>query len=145
MLHVMVADLFQLRRPKIMVSFKDGNRWNARLSNLMAWGQNPRHKLTEPQYELARELFKKYPQRKIVSELADRFMVNYKTMWDFYKEFQDENTIAGVRAYEHLYTNTPQRLLRGVSDLHVRQECDILRPIERHVGIDSGNPDTESR
>jgi hypothetical protein len=106
-----------------MVSFKDGNRWNARLSNLKLHGQNSSYKITETQKKLAYELFKKYPQQQIVSELADRFMVNYRTMWVIYKEFRNENAIAGISSYEHLarnpFTGPGKRLLPGVSDMHV--------------------------
>jgi len=127
-LQLIVADLFQLRGPKEKVLFKDGNRLNVRLSNLMVEGQYSWQKLTAPQRQLAKELFKKYPQRQIVTELAIRFMVNYKTMWLVYKEFRDENAIAGNTTYEHLASN--QRLLSRVPDMHMGSEGDLLRPNE---------------
>lgn len=148
MLHLIVADLFQLRRPKIMVSFKDGNRWNARLSNLKTADDHWNAKLTKPQIELAKELFKIYPQQQIVSELADRFMVAYRTMWDEYKEFRNENARAGITTYEHLarnpFTGTSQRLLPRVPDLYLGQAGDLLRSLERPLGDDTSSHSTQS-
>lgn len=135
-LHRMVADVFQLCGPKIMVSFKDGNRWNARLSNLAPWGQRKDQKLTELQRQLAKKLFKRYPQQKIVSELADRFMVNYRTMWMLYQEFRRENINNGNFDYEQFASNPDKGLLPRFPDMHVRQQSDLLRSIWRSMGSD---------
>jgi len=102
MVHVIVADLFQLRAAKETVLFKDKDRWNPRLSNLMIQRGKTRWKLTETQKKLCKELFKIYPQSPIITELAERYMVNYKTMWTLYKEFRNENATNGITAYDHL-------------------------------------------
>lgn len=123
-LHLLVADLFQLRAAKEMVLFKDGDKWNPRLSNLMIPGGRTRWKITETQKNLCFELFKQYPQNIIVSELAIRYMVNYKTMWRIYKEFVNGNFINGITTYEHF---AHEGLLRGVRNLHMGRESNLLR------------------
>lgn len=123
--HLLVADIFQLTGPKDKVSFRDGNRFNPRLSNLMIKGTRSRHRLTARQRDFCKQLFKKFPQEQIISELADRFMVSYLTIWKVYKEFINECITNGVTAYVHLASDPG--LLRRFQNVYLDSNGNYVR------------------
>jgi hypothetical protein len=140
--HLLVADLFQLTGPKDKVSFRDGNRFNPRLSNIMIKGTRSRHKLTSRQREFCKRLFKKYPQTFIISELAGRFMVSYLTIWKVYKEFIDDCITNGITAYVHFATDPG--LLRRFQNVQLDSNGNYVRLDGRPLAWDP-SPDSEDR
>jgi len=103
-LHHLVADLFQLREPGEMVSFRDGDTWNPRLDNLKVKG-SPKGRLSNRQKQFCKELFKQYPSNIIIPELAARFMVVHVTVWKLYKEYEKEIQMLPVSQDNKTETN----------------------------------------